>query len=182
MENLPIKQNPTANRQPYVKLATFFVTATLILSLNKTWTLTSDQLQPYHMQADQFIYNYKQHTMFYEGNVHAQQGSTQVTSDNAVVYTSKKNNIITLIIATGQPAHYSTLPDKGDNRLFAEANTIKYFPQKNQVLLLMNAKVTQGKDLFTGPHIWYDVSKRVVISTNPQGQGETTVVIEPQKK
>lgn len=141
---------------------------------------SSDQYLPYHIQADTIIYNRNLHTTVYQGHVHATQGSTRLTGDKVVVYTSKTGSKITLIVASGNPAHYSTLPNKKPARLFAEAVTIKYYPLKNQVLLLKKARIAQNHDLFTGPHIWYDMAKQVVVSTSPHGHGRTTVVIEPQ--
>lgn len=141
---------------------------------------TNDQYLPYHIQADTIIYNQNLHTTIYQGHVHATQGTPRLTGDKVVVYNSKVNNKIILIVATGQPAHYTTLPDNQPKRLFTQADTIKYYPLKNQVLLLKRAKVTQDENLFTGPHIWYDISKQVVVSTSPEGHGKTTVVIEPQ--
>ena len=146
------------------------------------YALNSDQTQPYHIQANTVTYNRSLHTTIYLGNVHARQGTTQVTGDKVMVYNTKDSNKIARIIATGHPAKYSTLPDNQHKVLHAEANTIEFNPIKDEVLLVKNAKVTQEQNLFTGPHIWYDMKNQVVVSTSPHGHGRTTVVIQPQNK
>jgi len=145
------------------------------------FALSSDKYLPYRIKADTVIYNRNLHKTIYQGHVDAVQGTTHLTGDKVIVYNSKRNNKITLIVATGKNAHYTTLPDN-KSRLFAEAEIIKYYPLKDQVFFITHAKITQDQNLFTGPHIWYDMSKQVVVSTNPNGQGRTTVVIEPQNK
>lgn len=57
------------------------------------------------------------------------------------------------------PPLYTTLPNTDKARLYAEANTIIYYPPKAQVVLIKNARVTQNQNILTEPHIWYDIKK-----------------------
>lgn len=152
----------------------------IMLFCTTSYALTSDQYLPYYVRATTIIYKNKLHLTIYISNVHAHQGSSQLSGDKVIVYNSANGSDILRMVATGHPAHYSTLPDKQSERLYAQAETIEYYPQKNQVLLLKKARVTQKKNVFTGPHIWYDIKQQKVISTNPKGSSETKIVIEPQ--
>ncbi|WP_244897153.1 LptA/OstA family protein [Candidatus Coxiella mudrowiae] len=78
------------------------------------------------------------------------------------------------------PPLYTTLPNMDKARLYAEANTIIYYPPKAQVVLIKNARVTQNQDILTEPHIWYDIKKQTVISINLGEKNTTTMVVEPQ--
>ena len=156
---------------------------TLIISIalpSVGFALSSDQYKPYHIQANTITYDRNLHTTVYLGNVHARQGTTLLTGDRVVVYNDKTGNTIVRIVDVGRPAKYSALTDQKHKMLHAQASTIDYYPIKHQVLLLKKARVTQDKDVFTGPHIWYDIKNQMVVSTSPGGHGRTTVVIEPQ--
>ncbi|ABS77934.1 lipopolysaccharide transport periplasmic protein LptA [Coxiella burnetii] len=142
--------------------------------------LSSDQFKPYHVRSIEVIYRRPDHITLYHGDVYATQGTTWISGDKVIVYHNPTTNRIVRLKAIGHPAHYSTMPDNQKARLYAQAETILYFPAKAQVLLIKNARVTQKQNILTGPHIWYDIKKQTVISTVPNGKGNTTVVIEPQ--
>ena len=151
----------------------------LLTNLQSANALSSDQLQPCYIQADTIIYHRAAARTIYLGHVHARQGTTQLTGDKVITYLDSHHRI-TRLIAHGHPAHYRTLPDHQAFKLYASANTIRYFPLKNQVLLLKKGHITQQQNVFTGPHIWYDIGTQTVVSTNPGGKSLTTMIIEPQ--
>ena len=154
----------------------------LCLLPKSSFGLSSDQYLPYYVRAHSIIYKRKLHLTIYRGDVHATQGTSTLSGDQVVLYNSTTNHDIQRVVATGHPAHYATLPDHQQDRLLAQAETIEYYPKTNQVLLLIKARVTQHENVFTGPHIWYDIKNQTVVATNPRGNSHTTIVIEPQNK
>lgn len=152
-----------------------------ILALNlSAFGLSSDANLPFHFKSKSIIYNQKQHTTIYLGHVHVTQGSTQIRGDKLVVQ-YEKNGTVKKMIDTGNPAHYSTLPDHQSSHLYAQAGKITFNPKIKTVLLEYQAKVTQEKNIFTGPHIWYD-SDTGVIRTTPKKNQKTVIIIQPQDR
>lgn len=139
--------------------------------------LSSDTQLPYQFKSDSIIYKEKQHQTIYVGHVHIKQGSTQLSGNR--VFIQYKNGKIEKLVATGNPAYYSTLPDRQQSDLLARAKTITFYPTKKTVLLEHDAKVTEEKNIFTGPHIWYDIVAGIV-TTTPKNNQKTVIIIQPQ--
>lgn len=144
------------------------------------FALSSDGNLPFHFKSNSIIYNGKQHTATYIGHVRVTQGTTRIRGNKLVVQYGK-NGGVKKMIDTGNLAHYSTLPDRQSKRLYAQAKKITYNPTTKIVLLEQHAKVTQEKNIFTGPHIWYD-SGAGVVRTTPKKNQKTVIIIEPQDK
>ena len=66
-------------------------------------------------------------------------------------------------------------------RFYAQARKITYHPITKIVLLEHHSKVTHQKNVFTGPHIWYDIATGIV-RTSPKKNHKTMIVIQPQDK
>jgi lipopolysaccharide export system protein LptA len=155
-----------------------------ILSFNLTlaYALDSDQYQPMHVISDTATYDRNLHTITYIGSVQAEQGSSHLDGDKVIVYQTPDNsNKIQKIEVFGNPAHYNTLPAPDKDRLFVQALKITYNPLDRTVLLEQEAKVQQGGNIFTGPHIWYDMVNGVVRSLAAPGKQRTVMIIEPEK-
>ena len=142
--------------------------------------LSSDAALPYYFKSDHLIYNNRRHQTIYIGHVHITQGTTKISGDKVIVQYGK-NSRIKKMIDTGNFAHYSTLPDNHPDRLYAQAKKITYNPITKIVVLEHQGKVTQEKNVFTGPHIWYDIAAGVV-RTTPRKNQQTVIVIQPQDK
>ncbi len=154
--------------------------ALLILVSIPSFALPSDHTKPYHISAKKIVFEQDKHLATYTGNVIIIQGSTQLTGDKVILNLDKSNSQIEKLVDYGKPAHYHTLPNEGKKILYAQAKKITYFPQKQEALLEGKGQVIQDKNVFRGPHIWYDIQSETVISTTPQGKGKTTLLIQPQ--
>jgi lipopolysaccharide export system protein LptA len=141
--------------------------------------LQSDTSEPCYISSDQITYDHANHTATYIGHVTGHQGTSILDADKLVVLLDPHTNNIIRLIAYGNPAHYSTIPQAGKSRLYAEAYTINYDVAKQTILLIDHGKVTQDQNIFSGPHIWYDIQKEMVISQSVPGKGKTTVIIQP---
>lgn len=143
------------------------------------FALSSDAKLPFHFHSVSITYNKYTHQTTYLGNVHITQGTTRI-SGNEVVIQYGSDGTVKKLIDTGNPAHYSTLTDNRPGRLYATAKKIIYNPKTRIVLMEGNGRVTQEKNVFSGPHIWYYMDAGVV-RTTPQKNQETKIVIQPQE-
>lgn len=163
------------NRMP----SSLFLGIALLTIQPSCWALSSDSQQAYRVQSTSVLYNRDHHQTTYTGNVIAQQGSTTVSGNKLLIISSPDTGDVSEIIAYGKQAHYSTLPDKQTQKLYAQADTIKYWPKQGKVLLIKNGKITQKSNVFTGELIWYDINKQTVLSGSGS-KSRTTIVIQPQ--
>lgn len=143
--------------------------------------LDSDKYAVMHVISDTATYDRNKHTITYEGSVQMDQGTSHLDGSKVIVYQiPDTNNKIEKIVAFGKPAHYSTLPQTNKSRLFVEALKITYNPVKRTVLLEENGRVNQEGNIFSGPHIWYDIANGVVHSLATPGKQRTEMIIQPQ--
>ena len=111
--------------------------------------LSGDQFKPYHVRAIEVIYRRPDHITLYHGDIYATQGTPAGSGDKVIVYYNPTTNRIVRLKTIGHPTYYSTMPGDQKACLYAEAETILYFPAKAQLLLIKNARVTQ-KNILTG--------------------------------
>lgn len=167
-------------RQRLVTISFFLAIPSSFLA-TPAWALDSDRYAVMHVISNTATYDRNQHTIIYEGTVTMEQGTSHLDGDKVVVYQASDNaNKIQKVIAFGNPAHYSTLPQANKARLFVEALKITYDPTNKTVLLEGNGQVKQDGNVFSGPHIWYDMANGVVHSLAVPGKQRTEMTIEPQ--
>jgi len=145
-----------------------------------SYALSSDRLQPYHIQSDRVNFNRSKNIARYEGNVKVTQGTSTLTADKLIMYFMDKNSQIKKMIATGNLAHYSTLPDGKKQKMFAQANIIIYYPQENKIILKEHAKVTQEHYLLSSNKITYNIKQQSMSSNDQGGHHQTTIIIPPK--
>ncbi len=142
------------------------------------YALQSDRSKPYLFHSNTVLYQRDKHETIYQGQVTAKQGSTTISGDTIRVFSSSVDASIKEIIANGKQAHYSSLPNHSAEKLYAQANTIKYWPKDGKVLLIKAAKINQHHNIFTGGLIWYDINKQTVLSGSNTAS-HTRIVIQP---
>lgn len=149
-------------------------------AVQHVFALPTDKQQTLHIVADYVQIDHAKGTNYYKGNVHIEQGSTHLDTD-ILVTRNDQNNQLTEIIATGigKRAVYRTLPESGKPEFIAQADIIKFYPQKNKVMLIGNARASQEKNAFTGPLIEYNTKLQTVVSTSSH-LGRTTILIQPE--
>lgn len=163
--------------KPFVSLI-ILLTALLLPGLSLA--LSTDSKQTFFVQSDSAVLNHKTGISTYRGNVILTQGTTVVTADVLVTYTDKHDKLLKAV-ATGQLASYSTLPDNSKLIFKAVGQTINYYPQKEYVEFIGEAKATQGDDSFAGPQLNYDNIQQIV--TSPvSAKGRTSIIIQPSQK
>lgn len=137
-----------------------------------------DEKLPLEIRSDSALFDDKKGTATYYGNVIMNQGSRQVTADTLIIQRSKQGKIEWLI-AKGTPAHFQALPEPQKPLSFGQANTIKYFPNQDKILLIENAELTQNSDTIRGDHLSYFLSTRVLASDPVPGK-RMTVILAPR--
>lgn len=152
----------------------------LVLLAGTSFALPSDRTKPYRIRADKITFDQKQHTSTYINNASICQGTTHLSGQKITLTLNQSNSTIRKLIDIGHPAHFNTLQKSNDKPLMAQADTIIYYPQKQQALLLGHGQIKQDKNIFRGPHIWYDIRNQIVTSTTKKGKGKTTLLIQPQ--
>lgn len=145
-----------------------------------TFALSTDKLQNAIIESDSATINHKTNTCIYRGHVKLTQGTTILTADLLTTYSNAKNQL-QKAIAIGQLATYTTLPDNSSTSFIAQAKTINYNPLQSQIILVGDAKATQGSDSFAGPQINYNI-KQQLVTTPASKQGRTTIVFQPGQR
>jgi lipopolysaccharide export system protein LptA len=145
------------------------------------FSLPADNKKPVYVKANSAEFSNVKHKGIYIGNVELSQGTTHLNANRAATYGNSKNQL-TLAVAYGNKrnqAHYWTLSAPQKPKLHAYADKITYYPQKNKIILVGNAKVKQGEDSYSAPTIEYNTKTQHVIST-ASNKGRTVIVINPK--
>lgn len=150
----------------------------LILLPFSSWGLSSDEKKPAHFEADDVNLNHKTGLTVFTGHVKVDQGTTHLIADKLTVYKGPEGKV-TKVIAVGQLARYTTLPDKQKKVMDAFAKTIEYYPKEKKAVLLGQGTITQGSNTFKGEHIIYDLAQQTVTSL-PTAGSKSVLILQPQ--
>jgi len=157
----------------------FYITLLLlIICCNTCYALTSDRQQHILIQADNATIDRAKGINTLRGHVEIVQGSTHLVGNKVVLYTDKQDQL-NYAIATGSLARYWTQPHENKAKVYAKAETIKYFPLRNRVELRGKAEVKQAGDVFSGPVITYNTLTEVVKSQASKA-GRIVITLLPQ--
>lgn len=144
------------------------------------WGLSTDRDQPIQLAANRADINRKTGISVYTGNVRVTRGSMHMTGDKVTVY-SGKNDKVERIVAVGTPASYRQLPDHKKHYIRGQGRRIEYFAGQDRVILLDQAKVWQGGNVFQSNRIVYHISADVVNAGAANGKDRVHITIPPQR-
>lgn len=160
------------------KIKQLLASVLLLLLASRLAALPEDQKALMHIIADSSQYNYKMGETWFEGHVKIEQGGTQLEADRVVTKRNAKNKIQeALAFGLQQPAHYWTIPRKGEKMLHAYAKLMKLYPLESRIILEGDVRVTQGENHFQGQIIVYNI-KLQTITVPPTRNSRATFVIE----
>ena len=138
-----------------------------------------DSEQPITIEADRAKVDEKKGESIYSGNVLLMQGGIQIKADELIV--RSKNGELDRLIATGKPVIYSQQGTSDKGNIVGEAYKMEYFADEGKLILLNNAKLSQGMNLFKGNRISYDTKLEVVSATvSDSGKQRVQVTIQPK--
>ncbi len=142
--------------------------AGLLLSSNSLSALTTDGQQPIEIEADEFLLDDALGLSVYTGSVVLVQGSIRVTGSRLTVKYDQNDEIKEMLV-DGKLANFKQQKDTGE-WTNGESIRIEYYPQKEELLLLKSAKVTQAGKIFSGDKIIYDIANSIVKAHGSQTQ------------
>jgi len=164
-----------------MKLIKIYVLTILMVASNSALALKSDSKQPVYIDSNTASYSEKTGASIYTGNVVTRQGSLHINSDKLIVYI-KNGNVIKMIF-TGRPAKFRQLPEVGKEEIKGQGLTGEYYPNKNQLILIEEAVVSQGNNRSASRLIVYD-SKNSLISAGEKSSDAKRVhsVFQPKPR
>ncbi len=128
----------------------------LSLVLAPAWSLAASKNEdlPIRIEADSADIDDRQGVSVYRGNVEIRQGTSVLTADRVTVqHPGKKAQ---KIIAVGKPVRYRQ-PQEGDKPdIRAEALQAEYYTTSEELVMMGDAVLFQGKDSFRSDRITYD--------------------------
>jgi lipopolysaccharide export system protein LptA len=153
----------------------------LTLSTGNALALPDDQNQPIEIAADGVEIDDGRHLSVYSGNVEVQQGSMRLWADQVTIH-HKHSGRPNRIVAVGAPARYRQLTEE-DQEVQAQAKRLEYDANSEEVLLIGEALLTQGKDTFRSDRILYDRSKAMVkAGASAKGKQRVRISIDPSSR
>lgn len=145
------------------------------------FALQGDNKVKVFIEADSYLFNYKNGVNMYEGHVKVDQGTTHITADRLI---TKNDNHHKIQEATAyglqELAHYWTLPKIGEPEIHARAKIIKFYPIESNITLEQDVLVTQGENSFQGQLIHYNSNDQTIAVPASQN-GRAVVVYDPDK-
>ena len=151
----------------------------LALVSGTAFALDSDSMQPIELAADSVDFNEAKGLSIYKGDVDLRQGSIRLRGDLVTVYQDgldpKK------VVAEGRPVKFEQLIDKGQVK--GEALRVEYEVNSENIILIGDAVLTQGKDSMRSDRIVYDRINAVVkAGAAAKGKQRVRITIQPPGK
>ncbi len=138
-----------------------------------------DSELPVQITAEHASFDHKLGVAIYLGNVQVYQGTRHLTANKLVIERDTSNRI-KIMIATGNPATFSSQQNPTKPAGTGAAKVIKYYPQKDKVDLLYQAQLTQDGDTISGPRLSYNFVTEV-LQGNSSPRERTTVILQPKR-
>jgi lipopolysaccharide export system protein LptA len=144
--------------------------------------LEGDEELPLYLEADSAQLDDVKAISVYTGNVLVRQGTLQIQADEVTIQHGDDRRPVK-IIAVGDPATYRQALDGDEQGVRAEALRMEYVTEKDEITLVDQAVVFQGKDTFRNDRIVYDRGNaRVKAGASVQGKERVKIRINPSKK
>lgn len=160
-----------------VKLALILIG--IIAPFSASLALAPNREQPITIEADRARISEKQGVSTYSGHVVLTQGAIKINADTIIVHHDQGQ--LTHVTAIGTPVRYSQQGETKEQDISGEAKTMEYFASEQRLLLLDNAKLTQGGNSFSGNRIDYDTQREVVTAAvSETGTQRVQVTIQPK--
>jgi len=132
--------------------------AFLWLPIPAAHALSTDSDQPIQVEADWAEADEIHKTVVYKGAVVVTQGSMRINGETVTLHYDE-NHTLTEAEIEGHPARFEQRPDGNAEKQQAKANQMKYFANRDLILLLGNAHSWQGKRRISAEQIDFDTKK-----------------------
>jgi lipopolysaccharide export system protein LptA len=141
-----------------------------------------DQDQPVYLEADSVELDEANSVSHYKGSVFVKQGTMEMEADEMTVhhYPDRRPK---RIIAFGKPAKYRQDVDGEKEKVEAEALRMEYEADVDEITLIDQALLYQGKDTFRSDRIVYDrTNERVKAGASVEGKERVKILINPSQR
>jgi len=183
--------------QNYYKLpvkAAFIFTALLTACLTTNgWADNTEEntaavaAEKIFINADRMQLNIKSGNSTYTGNVKIRQGELELSGDKVTIEQSDKT--LERMTVTGKPAHYNHVTETGEN-IQAESEQMVYIASQNQLIMTINAKLSQPDHMVSSQKIIYDTKNKIVIAGDvgdastgkPNESQRVNITLTPKKE
>ena len=173
-KNIQAPQLHAMSKQSLLKL---IASLTLMVFPSIGITATSSAASEIVIKGASAEFDKTNNTITYTGDVEAKMDSVAINGEILLVNLAQDR--VQLITTSGNPARFSQAasPSKGrPNDTSAAAEKIIYFPEKNELVLTGNARLTQGNNVISSPSIRYDILAGEVEAGD--GKGEKRVQMQ----
>jgi len=152
--------------------------AVLCLPEGSALALSTDQDQPIYIEADSVDIDDREGVSVYQGQVDVKQGSIHLTADKVTIY--QKERKADRIVATGKPVTFKQRTDDG-KEVNGHALRVEYDVNREELVLINEAELTQGVDRFASDRILYDRKSAVVkAGSSALGKERVRITITPK--
>lgn len=155
----------------------------LMLCAGRLHALPEDRDQPIKVASDRAEHNQREGIMIYEGNVQLSQGSLVIKADKITIRFDS-NDQVKSVLAEGSPAYFEQKPAVDEPLVTAEAKSIRYGVDQEQLQLLKEAWLKQDEATLRGNLIDYDMANEVIKAEGQSGseQPRIEMVLPPQNR
>lgn len=174
------RYHQSLNNKPTSLIPILVATLLALFSLQATaFTATSNE--PIKIQADHAELDEIKGHSIYTGAVVITQGTTVLTSDKVIVYTNKSG--LVKLEAFGAPAKFTHQQEGEAEPTHAYGKKIIYTRADENLTLIDEAKLEQGKNTFRGSTIKYNTVSRVVTAEGGEEKSQRVeIIVHPVNK
>jgi len=141
-----------------------------------------DNEQPLYLEADSAEISEAKAVSIYTGNVLVRQDDMQLRGDRVTVHHDSEYNPA-IIRVTGTPATYRQRMEREAQDVEAEARHMEYDRTKDEITLIDQVVLSQGKDTFRSDRIVYHRAQtRVKAGTIAAGKERVKIRISPARR
>lgn len=143
------------------------------------YSKSEDSQQPIYVEADSLEIRDSDNISIYTGNVKFTQGSLEIHADRLTLYFND-NKVLTLMKMAGSPATFRQLNDS-DMEITGEALEMEYRESESTLLLLDNAKLTQGTNIIESNKINLNIDSNSIEAGSPEPDNRVRMLIQPKQ-
>ena len=136
-----------------------------------------------HIVADEMHFDMQSESSIYNGNVKMTQGSIEILGEYIEI--KQENNEILSMIAKGNPAQFFQSDIEG-NTIEAQSLLIEYLANKNQLVMINQAKLKQDDQVIESEHIIFNTKTKTLKAGQRPNQNDPTqrvkITLTPNNK
>lgn len=160
----------------------FFSLSTLV---TPSFALPEDRELPIDITSDEGEYHQEEGFGIYTGNVVFTQGKLEIKADKATFYLKDGalDYVKAEMLTKGKRVHIKDLPNKEDEWAYGKGEVLHYYPNKELLVLEVQAEVEQGGDIIKADTIDYHLdTKKAIAKRSENKQIQITIQTGKDKK